>query len=73
MKDLNKYTEITGNKQEGFYTVRTIVANKQGDLFAKFVKYINHKKVSLTRYDAFILHGELTITDWCAYKKIYTN
>jgi hypothetical protein len=73
MTYLNKYTEITGNKQKGFYTVRTIVANKKNELCAKYVKYMNNKKVSLTRYYAFILHGELIITDCCLNKKIYTN
>ena len=62
-----------GDKENGFYTEKYLVKNKKGELIIKYIQYIDFKKVSLTRYEAYMNDGELETFGDPIYYKVYTN
>jgi len=75
MENLDKYTRKYGDIENGFYTVKTAVRNPKGALFVNYVQYIDNKKVSLNKYEAWIDgYGEIntTIGQPC-YRKFYST
>ena len=64
MTDLSKYSRTFGDVDNGFYTEKSVVRNTKGELIVKYIQYIDHKKIYLTRNTAWIDHdGDLEVGD----------
>ncbi len=72
MENLDKYTRKYGDIENGFYTIKTAVRNPKGELFVNYVQYIDDKKVSLQKHNAWIdAYGDIeTLSEPC-YRKFY--
>ena len=69
MTDLSKYSRTFGDVDNGFYTEKSVVRNTKGELIVKYIQYIDHKKIYLTRNTAWIDHdGDLEVGDICYFK-----